>query len=64
MNVRAFLKTVGFVSLWLGYLALVGWAAHSGSRVFLGIVLAPIVLLAIVIIFVSSYEHFKEQDEK
>lgn len=64
MNVKAFLKTVGFVSLMLGYVALIGYAAYSGNRVFLAIVLAPIVLLAIVMMFVSSYEHFKEKEEQ
>lgn len=64
MNVKALLKAVGLISLLLGYLALVAWAAHSGSQVFLGIVLAPLVLLAFVIMFVSSYEYFKEEDKK
>lgn len=62
MNVKAFLKTVGFVSLMLGYVALIGYASYSGNRVFLAIVLAPIVLLSIVIMFVSLYEHFKEDE--
>lgn len=64
MNVKALVKAVGFTALVLGYLALVGYAAHSGSRVFLGIVLAPIVLLAIVMIFVSVYEDFKNREDE
>jgi len=64
MNVKAFLKSAGFIALVLGYLALVGYAAYSGSRVFLGIVLAPLVLLAFVVMFVESYEYFKEKEDE
>lgn len=64
MNVKAFLKTVGIVSLLLGYIALAAWAVHNGSQLFLAIVLAPIVLIAIVITSVELYKVFKEEDEK
>lgn len=62
MNVKALLKTVGVVSLWLGYVALVAWAVHSGSQVFLAIVLAPLILLSVVIMFKSIYECFKADE--
>ena len=64
MNVKALVKAVGFTALVLGYWALVGYAAYSGSRVFLGIALAPIVLLAIVMMFVSLYEYLKEKEDE